>query len=650
MALLTPEQVRIERLRSAGRVFQKTDRVLSQADIEVEVANGGQNMAPAWNDGMKITFNAEMIGNINGTKDLIALSGLNYHELSHVLYTPRVRTPLRQEVRKGDLHIAFNMLEDQRIESLFAALYPASEPYFISVFTRFCLANEGAWTRNLLLAHGRRYLPQQMRDTFAAKFERQDLVAEVQDIIDSYRVLVPTADTDKSLKLIERFDAVLKEVAPPPDPFGHGVAVNGGGVIAGSRTDADTKGKPLSDKTQKQDAEWLDEDDDDTEEGDDSSGHKSDDVDTDDGEEGGAGPGDSADSDDDADAEDDGNGRGSDGDDTDEVHHGKATQDDDAPTPGASGGTDGGALTDAEARAAMEAIAEAADTSEAVVQDIAQKQRVIRNSTGSKHIAALPSMRFGMEQADPVSVNIARKFAKNLSQLQSDLDPAWNRHQPSGKLNIGRVIAGADVDSMWDSWDEGKQDALDTEVCLFMDISSSMSHELMYLASLSTWIIKRAFDTLNVRCTVYAFNEEGYMMYGAEEKVGATEFRLFRSSGGTNPAQAMRDALSTFYTSRRRHKIAMLVTDGGFDGDGYYGQYTDPMNQHFTNDGLIQTLNANGVITAMAFLDPYGRGARRNVGEDLSTVFHNVKVGAYVNQPADLIPLARSLAARAARG
>ena len=54
------------------------------------------------------------------------LRGLNFHELSHILYTPRQGSEIVTWVKENDLFKAFNALEDQRIETLFTSRFPST--------------------------------------------------------------------------------------------------------------------------------------------------------------------------------------------------------------------------------------------------------------------------------------------------------------------------------------------------------------------------------------------------------------------------------------------------------------------------------------------------------------------------------------------
>jgi len=144
---MTKELVRGEsarrRIEAMARLFTKSDSVLAGSHINVVVydkPNGIQ--APSWTDGKTITFNRALIGDVADVDDIIRVTGLNYHELAHVLYTPRPDRPIVQAVIAEGMNNAFNLLEDQRIETFLTAQYPSTIPYLVSTFMRFCLMHD----------------------------------------------------------------------------------------------------------------------------------------------------------------------------------------------------------------------------------------------------------------------------------------------------------------------------------------------------------------------------------------------------------------------------------------------------------------------------------------------------------------------------
>jgi hypothetical protein len=113
--LMELQQERKLRVETLSRIYEQTDRVITGDPIIVNVVDNGP--APAWSDGKSVTFNLDEIEDFD-IEELTQLNGLNYHELSHLEYTPRKSSKLVEFVLDNNLMHAFNILEDQRIETL----------------------------------------------------------------------------------------------------------------------------------------------------------------------------------------------------------------------------------------------------------------------------------------------------------------------------------------------------------------------------------------------------------------------------------------------------------------------------------------------------------------------------------------------------
>jgi len=106
-------------LNSICVVYSKADGILTRRpEVNVKLHKPTHEEAhlkdiAGWSDGKTISFNADVVSLLS-EQDIPALNGLNYHELSHLLYTPRVGTELLKWVLENNLGIAFNYLEDCR--------------------------------------------------------------------------------------------------------------------------------------------------------------------------------------------------------------------------------------------------------------------------------------------------------------------------------------------------------------------------------------------------------------------------------------------------------------------------------------------------------------------------------------------------------
>ncbi|WP_322613879.1 vWA domain-containing protein [Dermacoccus abyssi] len=189
---------------------------------------------PAWSIGSDIYFKSDAVAEAEGSREAdVALAGLNFHELGHVLYTPMKDSWLRGHLDdwKG-LSPAFNVLEDQRIETLLAAQYPALARYFVQAFQSFVVENTDTVYTSHLLAHGRQFLPARLRGVLSAEFvgtweER----SEAEAIIDEYRTLVlgpeQSDDAERALQLISHFSRLIQNLGEAVPTRAHGAGFGG---------------------------------------------------------------------------------------------------------------------------------------------------------------------------------------------------------------------------------------------------------------------------------------------------------------------------------------------------------------------------------------------------------------------------------------
>jgi hypothetical protein len=193
-----------------------------------------KRQAPAWSIGADIYFERDVVERTTGSREAeTSLAGLNFHELGHVLYTPMKDSWLRGHLDewKG-LASAFNILEDQRIETLLAAQYPALANYFVQAFHSFVVENTETVYTSHLLAHGRQFLPARLRGVLSAEFvgtweER----SEAEAVIDEYRILVlgpeQSDDAERALQLISHFGRLIQNLGEAVPTRAHGAGFGG---------------------------------------------------------------------------------------------------------------------------------------------------------------------------------------------------------------------------------------------------------------------------------------------------------------------------------------------------------------------------------------------------------------------------------------
>lgn len=615
MALLNYAEQQRERLDSMARVFRRVNRVLAAQDVECEVDHADTIPAPAWSDGRTVTFNAMRIGDVTSVDDIIKLTGVNYHELSHIMFTPRAGTDYRNRVISGGYMTAFNILEDQRIETLMTGMFKATAPYFVTMFMNYCVAEESSWDTNFILAHGRRYLSQEVRDEFRKRFEKPEIADELADIIDEYRLLYfpHKANEKRAYELVKRFAELLNQVSQQPgDPFGHMV-----------RGEKDQQGTAVSQAESKEAAEWAEWYEDNEDEG----GSGSGDGDDEDAEGDGGDQGDSS-------GDDDGDGSGSgdagsegsgsedgEGSDSDGAGEGEGGEEGKTPGKGYSPGS-GKHSAPSILRDILKKELSKATQNEDVQKDTKDRQKQIVKGDGD-YTPKLDMTRYRLKQVDPQSLTVMSKFAKELERIRVDLDPGWHTHQSTGRLNMKRAMGGGDIDSVFDVWDDGKNDATDIEVVLAVDYSGSMQGQMVQACE-TMWIIKRALERIGADVTVFAFSDQSYTIYTKHENADSNKARIIGVGGGTNPSGAVQEGLRILGNSKRKAKAFIFVTDGAWGG---------------SSEQTIKRMNSYGVITALAYI---GRSGYYGYGGSSSSN-NGCTFGVDINNAFDLVPFARRL-------
>jgi VWA domain-containing protein len=109
--------------------LQKLDRVLTGYWI-LQVSGMDDPDRPAgFTTGDAIRINWAWLDH-KQDEDLIALMGLNYHELAHVILTPRLRGPFAKSMDGPNVRMTFNIMEDWRIETHFSSMFETAKRYF----------------------------------------------------------------------------------------------------------------------------------------------------------------------------------------------------------------------------------------------------------------------------------------------------------------------------------------------------------------------------------------------------------------------------------------------------------------------------------------------------------------------------------------
>ncbi len=158
------------RLDGISNVYQTADKIISGEDITVTVVRNPEMDTTATNNGREIIYNANLIEDLD-TDTIVSMNGTNYHELAHVLFSPRAGSALGQYVVNNKMKRAFNMLEEGRIEKLLVAKYPATRLFLEATFLDYALKDSpDKWGEMFPVSTGRRFIDHDVRQMIADKF------------------------------------------------------------------------------------------------------------------------------------------------------------------------------------------------------------------------------------------------------------------------------------------------------------------------------------------------------------------------------------------------------------------------------------------------------------------------------------------------
>ena len=584
------------RLDAVGNTYEKADKIITGEDITVTVISDPKMTATATNNGREITFNADLIKTLD-SESIVSLTGINYHELAHLLFSPRAGSALGQYVTKGKMKRAFNMLEEARIETLLVAKYPAVKPFLEANVIEYVMQSESI-AENFPYITGRRYIDVDIRQSIADAFVNEygvDVANNIYSIVNEYRALTFPTDFTRGMELIGEYTKLVGyDDVQPTKPNGEGGTADGNG----NHNDRDVlgKGRPASAKEQKRLQE-----------------------------KGGCGLGE---------AVREGTEQGED------TLDGKVMK----PSNGVGGNGDEMKL---EEKKYSDSDSDIANKLKERMKDIIRDERVknevreVRKSiTGNDETRdSLDNSKSFDMQVSAEGSTFARRFGQTLERLVRDADPYWDRFLPSGKLNVSRTMT-PDVNAigqMFDLWETGS-DNTDIESVILLDNSGSMGGHMSKVCE-SAWIIKRGIESIEGNVTVFNFNSDSELLYHRKDRAKPRYFRSVHSLGSTNPLKALIEAERIFNTSDKNIKIAFIVTDGEWENTKEC-------------DEVVSRLNKSGVITCVVFMGHYETvhelmGNSKKGDENsilrLKKLTHKAKIFHAVTKPKDVLGIATEL-------
>lgn len=490
-------------LDSISLVYQRADRILTGLDIEVRLSDEDTD-TPAWNDGKVVTFNSSRVRALTA-ETVCSLHGLNYHELGHLLFSPRAGSDLgKWLIENPHYHSAYNILEDAREEKLLIIKHPSVKDFLVSTIGEYLLAEDSDPDNYVLLA-GRHYLPTSVRAAslrrFIDKFD-EDKARRVHNIVNEYRDLAFPRDYDKAKELII---LLYDEDVYPNSPNG----CTNRGVMKNGRP---TSGKEQESMQQRGEA--------------------------------------STSFDELAESTGDMSGQGQNDNEVEQP----------SKADNASGGDEDTARDDM--ADIISKMVEEARSTKNVTDQVRETTKAINKATGTKTLLTKQS---GTPNAPHhADVIASRTFAEELERLRIDADNEWRREKPTGKLNVRRAMQADvnDINKLFDRWELGSDDHL-IEAAILIDRSGSMALDIGK-ACRAAWVIKRGVERINGRVTTMTFSDVSKLLQSAEEKASGSSVLTVPAGGGTDPTFALKETERIMMQSDRPTKLVFILTDGQF--------------------------------------------------------------------------------------
>jgi hypothetical protein len=614
-------------LRLLVRQLETRHSILSGFDVEHHLVMKGNY--PAWSVGTNIYFNASMLPDASTPDGIVQVTGVGYHELAHVIYTPTLRyirdiwygSPMGAKLQDDKAYsAAFNTLEDNRIELLLLKRFRRFKPYMVAMFLNVVMqdATEESFANAYPLVRGRRYLSKKYRRMIRHKFAKQELVPDIARIVDAYCKLNLFVERDlkRAHALVEEYVVLMQNaglMGKMQERHEQKGCHSGEMIFGFAPKPVDVKQIAAEVKNVAADVNAENAKDDEAKNGDSKSGAEK----KDDGAFGDAGKGSQAP----LPGEAGPNGEPSKGE-------------------GANGGQDGaqpvqdgnaaGGLSGVIAEMLADALADQVITED--TQSVQQKMRA--TSAVSSHVKR---MDIWLGRVPETSIGIARKTANELQRMEVEQDPYWDRRVSSGRINVQRWISGErNPDELYDRWQEGGAAGNDQEWVILLDMSDSMK-KFRAGVSEAAWVIKRAADLINAKATVIAYgkHDDYRLIYDGDERATMKRFPSLTTLGMTSPIMALLEADAVLRSSDRAIKGLLTMTDGEWNSV----REVSVGRRAYRDDELVARMTKDGVVTCLTYYAV--EGATQPVKQN----HHGCKYYKPITAVADLPKVFRQLVA-----
>lgn len=535
----------------ASGLFARLKAVMLSYGYNVPVRAIKAKRPGAWTDFGSITvkYNEELVtlAEQGATANLTALRqlagetrGLFHHELGHIRFTVPFKTLTEMAGQplpsvpgsKAALHHAWNILEDQRMESAVVEESPHIASYLTVLVLRL-IATEDRLGLNYPLLAGRWYLPADVVQESARRYavlNGQDQADAVRDCIDRY---MSATDAESMVAEVFEMNRLTQGEALPGFDDHQGLA----------ESDDEDSGNPQ--EKLRNSVTSLDDHDDEPEPAlpaDDEDEKKEDEGDT-------SGSG-SGEDEGDSKPEKDEDGAGSNNSDSD-------SKDDSKSAETGQDESKGGEPQDR----VQDALDKALDDWE---KDQTLTSDVASINEASKHGDTLPYYQHVKVSKNDETNATARRLSIEITEAfrtaTADSAPLWVGQQRQGVLDVLRYTTRQAGDmEVFRRYQEYGDPGANLKVTVHLDVSVSMEGTGEALGG-AAWAVKKAGTDLNIETEVYVFNSDAHAIYLSKDT--PDYIPNIEATGGTNPTDLFAATLSD--EAEQEQHLVLIMTDAAW--------------------------------------------------------------------------------------
>lgn len=568
------------KVRSVANALAKLDTVLVGKRVDVATSNFSDNKTEMGGGKRKITLQEDLVLDaFDSARAQMILKGINYHEVAHLLFTPK---------RVGYLGVGstwtlgWNILEDGRVERLFSSRYQSTRALFRRAVLDKAISEQQqahdpvtAWaiaaSRSFLLsdkvlAEVRRVTTESLKALWPDRHPDWEIEADfgrLKVLAEEYRGLVLNrASANQAACIVGEFNQILDKYLAQGDD-----------VNRSPEGDADDEDQEQA-QQEASDAEGTQDDSGDAEESEQGADTSEDESEpqrgsgeaqsdnqgdeSEESEESDSGEGDTSEADEDEETDSSGSGQA-------ESDASPDAQDDQTDGSGTEDGDDEPADLNEELAEAEGSYAESLSEFDDAVKD---EYQALRHKAVIKESGLDSDQAWGHAEnyrtTDGRMTQHVSNVVRAFEHAQAEKGAGWNRRVDMGKPNMAAMIESGHLPDLdvFDQYEDLYGDQTDLAVEVLADISGSMMSSGQALSK-ALWIMNRAALGADVDINTGAFTSRHFHL-DRSSFARSNSFRVLKPSGGTCGADSMAIATARLLKSDAENKLITIMTDGDF--------------------------------------------------------------------------------------